>query len=66
MTQADFWKTDPKQSIQLKNDIKRIPGLETDRYFTKSEQVLTKKLWMNFPEFGTAHAPEIKISKNTG
>ena len=31
--------------------------------FTKTELVLIKFLWMNFPEIGLAHTPEIEIRR---
>ena len=35
------------------------------RYFTKTEQVLIKFLWMSFPEIGLARTQEIEIRRES-
>ena len=57
MTQADFWKTHPKQSIYSKNifrDFRGVTQTVLHPYldaFSKNRWKFRKKIWMSIPGF---------------
>ena len=66
-----FLENSSKIDHLVENNIilfQRSPGRDTDRFLENSSAlahalIFYKNWWMNFPEIGLAHAPEIEISK---